>query len=243
MVDVWTALQARRRSNPGAPLVTFVDAQRGDRVELSGTSVENAAAKIANALRDEFDVEAGAAVTARLPLHWQRTAWCAGLWTAGAVIVLDPAASADLLVVDERTALASPPVAPTVLAVSLHPFGLPIPGDLPVGVQDATLAVRAQPDAYLFEPPQAALEALHLAGTLLTQDDVWNRAGALAEQWHLDDGGRLLVTEDVDDLDAWIACLAVPLVSRGSVVLAVGEQDIDRLVDAERVTAIAAPRP
>jgi len=87
------------------------------------------------------------------------------------------------------------------------------------------------------------LEALRLAGTFLTQDDVWNRAGSLAEQWHLDDGGRLLVTEDVDDLDAWIACLAVPLVSRGSVVLAVGEQDINRLVDAERVTAIAAPRP
>jgi len=93
------------------------------------------------------------------------------------------------------------------------------------------------------EPPQAVLEALRLAGTFLTQDDVWNRAGSLAEQWHLDDGGRLLVTEDVDDLDAWIACLAVPLVSRGSVVLAVGEQDINRLVDAERVTAIAAPRP
>ena len=86
VTDVWSLLQRRRRESAGAPLVTFLDAGTGERTELSAVSVENAAAKIANALRDEYDLGPGAAIGLRLPLHWQRSAWCAGAWTAGCVV-------------------------------------------------------------------------------------------------------------------------------------------------------------
>ncbi len=81
--DLWTLLQRRRREGAGAPVVTYVDADAGERTELSAVSLENAAAKIANALRDEYDLGPGATIGLRLPLHWQRSAWCAGAWTAG----------------------------------------------------------------------------------------------------------------------------------------------------------------
>ncbi len=60
VTDVWSLLQRRRRDGAGAPLVTFVDAATGERTELSAVSLENAAAKIANALRDEYDLGPGA---------------------------------------------------------------------------------------------------------------------------------------------------------------------------------------
>ena len=52
MTDVWSLLQRRRRDGAGGPFVTFVDTLSGERTELSTASLENAAAKIANALRD-----------------------------------------------------------------------------------------------------------------------------------------------------------------------------------------------
>ncbi|MEI6362259.1 MAG: TIGR03089 family protein [Actinomycetes bacterium] len=241
MGDAWSALQARKRANPGAPLVTYVDTARGERVELSSTSVENAAAKIANALRDEFDCEAGARVSISLPMHWQRTAWCAGIWTAGCLLALDDLGTTDLTVLDEHSALTSSSTAGEVVAVSLHPFGLPISAVLPSGIQDATVSVRNQPDAYLFEPPLPSYPALVWNAEERSQEQVLDQAAALAARWGLSAGGRLLVAGGIDLVDAWLACLAVPLVTGGSVVLATGDVDADVIVAAERITAVASP--
>jgi uncharacterized protein (TIGR03089 family) len=242
MADAWSALQARKRSNPGSPLVTYVDAEHAERVELSGASVENAAAKIANALRDEFDLDQGSTVRLRLPLHWQRTAWTAGVWTAGCTLILDDAVPADLEVMDERSAATGAPWDHDVLAVSLHPFGLPIPTVLPEGVLDVTIPVRSQPDAYLYDPPASSMLAMRTAERAWTQDDVWSRASDLVLEWDITEGGRILVTDDRDPVDAVIAALTLPLVCGGSVVLAVGAVHVDELVAAERVTAIAGRR-
>jgi uncharacterized protein (TIGR03089 family) len=243
MGDAWSALQARKRTKPGVPLVTYLNIDRGERVELSGTTVENAAAKIANALRDEFDLEPGATVALRLPVHWQRAAWLAGAWTAGCVVALDDSTAADLTVVDELSAVDGPTPSGAATAVSLHPFGLPITAQLPPAVQDATIAVRTQPDAYLFEPPNPSMAALTVQGTTLSHDEVWLHAQELARDWCVPQGGVLLVLDNLDPLDAWTACLAVPLVTGGSVVLAVGPVDLDRVTAAEQISAIAAPRP
>jgi uncharacterized protein (TIGR03089 family) len=241
MVDAWSALQGRKRSNPGAPLVTYLDSARGERVELSGASVENAGAKIANALREEWDCDPGYRVSIRLPLHWQRATWCAGIWTAGCLLVPGSDAQADLTVLDESSALHLVPATGTVVAVSLHPFGLPISSALPAGIDDATVPIRSQPDAYLFDPPLAEYSALTWEGVMRTQDEVWEHAAGLASAWGLGTGGRLLVTDDLDALDAWTAVLAVPLLTGGSVVLAVGEIDTETITAAERITAVASP--
>jgi uncharacterized protein (TIGR03089 family) len=241
MTDAWSALQARKRENPGAPVVTYLDAIRGERVELSATTLENAAAKIANALRDEFDFEQGSSICLRLPLHWQRAAWVGGIWTAGCCIVLDDASLAELVVVGERTLEDIDPSGPPVLVVSQHPFGLPITAPLPAGVADATHAVRAQPDAFMFEPPHSSLAALQVEDEMWTQERVWERAAQLADEWGLVEGGRLLVADDLDPRDSVIACLAVPLVGRGSVVLAAEGIERAQVIESERITAIAAP--
>jgi len=237
VTDVWTLLQGRRRTDGGLPLVTYVDAASGERTELSAASVENAAAKIANALRDEFDLEAGSVVGLHLPLHWQRATWCAGIWTAGC-IVAPGTRDADLLVAATTTvrAVSHDATAPVVVA-SLHPFGLPVTEELPVGCTDATISVRQQPDAYLFEPPQATTAALLIDGSEVDQAELLDAARRRGGDWGLGTGGRLLVDDATSGPDAWLAAIAVPLACRASVVLVRG--DGDAVADQERVTARA----
>ena len=241
MPDIWTHLQSRTRASGGGPLVTFVDGGRSERTELSSTSLENAAAKIANALRDAFDLEAGAVVGLYLPVHWQRAAWCGGVWTAGGIVALDAdPATVDLAVAGPDEAAALMGVAPgDVAVVSLHPLGLPATGRLPPGAEDVTLTVRQQPDAYLFERPTPVMAALRVGERLLSQEDVLMEAGRRAADWGLTEGGRLLADDSLDLLDGWLAALAVPLVARGSVVLTRGPYSAAELAGRERVTARA----
>lgn len=225
MSDVWSALQKRVRTSGAAPLVTYVDLATTERTELSATSLANAAAKIANALRDEFELETGARVCLDLPLHWQRSVWCAGVWTAGCLVTtgLQPA---DLVVTTApRADVALSAGSPTV-SVSLHPFGLPVTEALPPGVEDVTLAVRQQPDAYLFDPPSGQDLALATGDDLLTQTKALASARDLGERCGLQHGGRLLATagEGAGPED-WLACLAVPLACEASVVLVTGASD------------------
>ena len=209
----------------------------GERTELSATSLANAAAKIANALRDEFELDSGGRVGLHLPLHWQRACWLAGAWTAGCavephgvdvdLVVTGPAQAAELIAAG----------VPRVAVVSLHPFGLPITDPLPPGAFDVTVAVRQQPDAYLHEPPSEGDDALVLEGARLSQDVVLARAEASAAAWGLEAGGRLLVDEGTAEPATWLAALAVPLVAAASVVL-VGGDGIG-LAEQERITATA----
>jgi uncharacterized protein (TIGR03089 family) len=240
VTDVWTLLGARRRASPGAPLVTFVSGE-GERTELSVTSLENAASKIANALRDEFDLDAGAAVGVHLPLHWQQAAWCAGIWTAGCVVVPEGGPeTVDLVVAGPREAEALTSAGAQAAVVSLHPFGLPLNDPLPAGAMDVTIPVRQQPDAYLFEPPVGDVPALHIDGVLRTQDEVVELARERAAAWGLPRGGCLLLDETAPADDRWLALVAVPLAMDGSVVLAANGVDLDRIVAQERVTTRVA---
>lgn len=217
-------------------MVTYVNPASGERSELSAASLANAAAKIANALRSEFDLEPGAVVGLSIPLHWQRAAWCAGAWTAGCAIEVD-APEADLIVAGPAEARdLAEAGARDVAVVSLHPFGLPIAETLPTGCFDVTLTVRQQPDAYLFEPP--APGDLALAGPdAATQDDALVRAAELGARWGLASGGRLLVDRRTTNRDAWLGAYAVPLAMSASVVMADGQGD--DLREQERVTAVA----
>jgi uncharacterized protein (TIGR03089 family) len=237
VTDVWTLLQRRRRDGAGGPFVTFVDSGSGERTELSAVSLENAAAKIANALRDEYDLGSRATVGLLLPLHWQRSAWCAGAWTAGCRVEPDPA-DADLVITTAGQAPALVGSSAPLAVVSLHPFGLPVTEPLPPGVEDVTVAVRQQPDAYLFDPPTGTLPALRTAGRVLDQSDLIDLALTRGTEWGLEPGGRLLVHDTVAVDDGWLAALAVPLACRASVVLVTGDGDLDRIAAQERVTAV-----
>jgi uncharacterized protein (TIGR03089 family) len=142
---VLDALTARARARGAEPAVTFLSAA-GERTELSAITLLNAVAKSANLLREEYDVESGTPVSLTVPWHWQRAPWLVACLALGADVRFEP--GADLEIGSEQTLTASH--ARDRLAVSLHPFGLPLTG-LPTGVIDAASESRLQPD--LFLPP------------------------------------------------------------------------------------------
>jgi len=116
------------KADPGRPLITHYDDAAGTRVELSRATVANWAAKTANWLRDEHDVEPGDAVAVLLPAHWQTVGLLLGAWWCGArvvgagtndarakVAVVPPGGSAD---------------ADVVAVASLHPMGMGLGADV-----------------------------------------------------------------------------------------------------------------
>ena len=101
--DIRSAVLAR--TDPAKPYVTYLGSD--GRMELSGASVINAAAKIANALTSEFDCDPGQQVALHLPWHWQRVTWLLGIWSAGCVVVPQGGADCDLLVAGHSKLLSS----------------------------------------------------------------------------------------------------------------------------------------
>jgi uncharacterized protein (TIGR03089 family) len=241
MSDIWSLLS--RRNNPAFPLVTYVNATDGSRTELSGISVANAAAKIANALVMEFDAEPGTRIAVALPWHWQRATWLGGIWASGSIAVVDEDqfTSCDLVVTDELSCEQVLELGCSdVLAVSLHPFGLPITGELPAGSRDVTIDVRNQPDALLVGGQFADAPALTLDGSTLSQNQVLNEAEDLAALWNIAQGARVLVAAtDLNPRAEWVSPLALPLRIDGSVLMT--EMYSTDLAVAEGATARSQP--
>ncbi|WP_433870026.1 TIGR03089 family protein [Saccharopolyspora sp. CA-218241] len=153
--------------NAAKPLITYYDDATGARVELSGATTANWAAKTANWLVDELDVEPGTPVAVDLPAHWQTAGVLLGAWWCGAHVVDDPD-GAELAVV-----AASDPArgegARTVAAVGLDALGAPV-RDLPDGVLDYATEIRVHGDDFSpLLPVPADTPALlgHSAGELV----------------------------------------------------------------------------
>jgi uncharacterized protein (TIGR03089 family) len=149
-VTLTAALLGPLRSGTAAarPLITFYDDATGERVELSGTTTANWAAKAANLLREECDVEPGTPVAMLLPAHWQTAAVLLAAWWCGAEVVTEPGGAEWVLCDADRVdiALAARP-AGGVVALSLDAFGKGVPG-LPAGVVDFATEVRLQGDEF-----------------------------------------------------------------------------------------------
>lgn len=75
------------KADSGRPLITHYDDATGSRMELSRATAANWAAKTANWLRDEHDVEPGDPVAVLLPAHWQTVGLLLGAWWCGARVV------------------------------------------------------------------------------------------------------------------------------------------------------------
>jgi uncharacterized protein (TIGR03089 family) len=176
------ALLGPLRSGTAAarPLITFYDDATGERVELSGTTTANWAAKAANLLREECDVEPGTPVAMLLPAHWQTAAVLLAAWWCGAEVVTEPGDAEWVLCDADRVdiALAARP-AGGVVALSLDAFGKGVPG-LPAGVVDFATEVRLQGDEFAPWAPVPDT-APALAGATISEvlADARARAGAL----------------------------------------------------------------
>ena len=207
VTDIRSAVLAR--TDPAQPYVTYLGSD--GRMELSGASVSNAAAKIANALTLEFDCDPGRRIALHLPWHWQRITWLLGIWSAGCVVVPQGGADCNLLVAGPKQASE---LTGNVIVVSMHPFGLPLGPDdmtaLPPGAQDATIAVRAQPDQQVFINDYS--DALALDG--LSQRQLLERARDVARPL----AGVTRLGLHQDDSQWWLPALW-PAVTGGSVIL------------------------
>ncbi len=217
------------------PLITYYDDATGERIELSGATATNWAAKAANLLCEECDVEPGSRVAVLLPAHWQTAAVLLGAWWCGAEIVGDPA-DAEWVLCDGHhvdRALAAAP-AGGVVALSLDAFGKGLPG-LPDGVLDFAVEVRLHGDEFVPWSPlpddAPALDGATVAHVLAT-------ARARAADLGLSASDRVLSTlqwSSRDDLtDGLLAVLAA-----GASLVQVRNPDpaaLDRRAVSERTT-------
>jgi uncharacterized protein (TIGR03089 family) len=235
-VTLTAALLDPLRTGPAAaqPLLTYYDDATGERIELSAISTANWAAKSANLLLDECDVEPGGRVALLLPAHWQTAAVLLAVWWTGAEVVTEPATADWVLCDAERVdlALAGTPSG-GVVALSLDAFGKGVPG-LPAGVIDFASEVRLHGDD--FTPAQPVPDdAAALDGA--TVAEVLAAARARAAEQGITGTDRVLSTLDWSGtglVDGLLAVLAV-----GASLVQVRNPDpaaLERRATAEKAT-------
>lgn len=214
------------KADSGRPLITHYDDAAGTRVELSRATVKNWAAKTANWLRDEHDVEPGDTVAVLLPAHWQTVGILLGAWWCGARVVVGSGSGADA-----KVAIVPPggtADADVVAMASLHPMGLG--SGAPVDYADD---VRVHGDDFMpWEPVAGSSPALGDSGV----DEVVAVARELGAK--LGDEPRVLSTVEWDSPSAVLEGFLAVLAAGGSIVQ-VSSPDAGRMAarrDAEKVT-------
>jgi uncharacterized protein (TIGR03089 family) len=176
------------------PLITHYDDAAGTRVELSVATLANWAAKTANWLTEEFDVEPGVPVAVLLPAHWQTAGVLLGAWWCGAHVVSSPSGAAIALTsVDSSAAGAS-----AHAVVSLDPMGMGLRGAPPSDTVDYIAESRMFGDDFF---PLEQVPGNSPALLDRTVDDVVKtaRANAISDrvlsttEWTLPDGLQTLL--------------------------------------------------
>lgn len=213
-------------SAPARPLITHYDDAAGTRVELSVATMANWAAKTANWLTEEWDVEPGDRVAVLTPAHWQTAAILLGAWWCGAAVTDDPDGAVVAFVPPGGAA----PGAATVAVASLDPMGRDL-GTPPEGAVDYVGDARLHGDDFLALTPVPPDTACLRDATV---DDVLTAARARAAALGVTGTDRVLSTMDwkVPDgmLDGLVAVLAA-----GASLVQVTNPDATRL-DSRRTT-------
>ncbi|HEX5349282.1 MAG TPA: TIGR03089 family protein [Pseudonocardiaceae bacterium] len=210
------------RADPARPRITHYDDAAGSRIELSGATLANWAAKTANWLRDELDVQPGDIVAVLLPPHWQTAGVLLGAWWCGATVAASPRGAQVALFGLDRIGDATG--AEELAAVGLDALGMGI-SVLPPGVRDYASEVRVHGDTFSSGGPGPDVETLIAAAR--------SRATVLG----LGAGDRLLCTTSWDLTVPGEVLLAV-LAADASLVQCTGA-DPAALTDrsaAERIT-------
>jgi uncharacterized protein (TIGR03089 family) len=217
---------------PASPLITYYDDATGARVELSRATAANWAAKTANWLREEWDIEPGTAIGVALPAHWQTVGVLLGAWWVGAHVT-DQLAGTELAFVgpDHKGDTGSAQTA----IVALDPLGMGL-RDKPAGKLDYLNDSRIYGDA--FDPWQPVPGDTSALGNS-TVDEVVAAARDRAKSLDITDGARVLSTLDWTIPDGVIDGLLTVLAVGGSLVQCANTDPAD-LADrqaTERATA------
>lgn len=157
-----------------APRITCYDdlpgPTAGERVELSGRVLGTWVSKAANALQEEWDIEPGSVVHVSLRPHWRLLYWAWAVWSVGAVLDLDGAASPDLVITDDPERL--PEQGPAVL-VTRAALARRADRDVADGVMDEAADLASHGDHFTpWAEPEGQDTALRLAGEETSYDEV-----------------------------------------------------------------------
>ena len=221
------------RADPVGPRITYYDDATGERIELSGVTLANWAAKTGNLLRDELGAGPGSRVGILLPAHWQTAAVLFGVWWIGAEAVLGDGPADLALCTAERLDEADGTGAAEVAVLSLDPFGRPVP-DLPIGVTDYATAVRVHGDQIAPERNPGPALAGRSASQVLADCEKSTAARGLTAK------DRVLSTASwpgpAELIDGLVAIMAV-----GASLVQVANADpaaLERRVQTEKVTRV-----
>ncbi|ADK28296.2 Hypothetical protein CpMEX30_0545 [Corynebacterium pseudotuberculosis] len=143
-------------SDPAAPRLTVYNESTGARLDFSAQTLDNWAAKVANMMREELDLDQGSLISLDLPASWQCVAIVLGAMAAEIEVEFCPieqAQGAVAFVAPERID-ASPAFPGDVVLVTQDPFGRGVvecEGTVPDGMIDFGPTVRFYGDQF-FEP-------------------------------------------------------------------------------------------
>jgi len=209
-VNLTDQLFSSYQGNPARPLITHYDDATGARVELSVATLRNWAAKTANWLTSDLDIEPGDPVAVLLPAHWQTVGVLLGAWWCGAEVVSSPEGARVAFVPPSGEA----PGADAVAAVSLDPMGRDLGGSTPT-LLDYIGEARVHGDDY-FAFNEVPGDTSCLAGA--TVDEVLATAWKNAEPLTIDGTSRVLSTLDWTVPDGVLNGVLVPLAAGASLV-------------------------
>ena len=230
-MSITEALLGPLRSSPARPLITHYDDAAGTRVELSVATLANWAAKTANWLVDEHDLEPGDPVAVLLPTHWQTAAILLGAWWCGAHVTDDPH-GARIAVVPPETPASG---AETVAVASLDPMGRDLGTPPPGEAVDLVAESRLHGDDFLALTKVPGATPALLGSTV---DDVLTKARHRAESLGLTSTSRVLSTLDWT-LPAGVTEGLLAVLSAGASLVQITNPDVAKLPghrSAERTT-------
>lgn len=148
--------------DPAAPRVTVYNETTGARLDFSGHTLDNWAAKVANMLYEEFDLEPGSRITIDLPVGWQAIAIALGAVAAGIEFGFgEPASDSEVHFTnpDRAAELGLDPATIDVVLVTDDPFGRGVEetgGTVPAGMIDFGPTVRFFGDQFFYPTPALA---------------------------------------------------------------------------------------
>jgi uncharacterized protein (TIGR03089 family) len=215
-------------AEPARPLITHYDEALGSRIELSRASIANWAAKTANWLVEEHDIEPGSPVAVRLPAHWQTVGVLLGAWWAGAHVLADPAAAEVAFLAPGEPAEG----AAVRAVVALDPLGRGLATAAADGELDYLNEIRVHGDTFT---PHQTVPGDTPALLESTVDELVEQARAAAPPAN----SRVLSTVEWSLPDGVLTGLLAVLAAGGSVVQCGAEADEATLAhraDTERTT-------
>lgn len=228
-------------SDPTTPRLTMYDENSGARLDFSGITLDNWAAKVANMLIEELDLTEDSLISIDLPPGWQAVAVALGALAAGIPVTLFDAATSDVVFIAEDSAQdaaenaveseasGSGEYSGDVVIVTNDPFGRGVEetgGTLLPGAIDFGPTVRFYGDQFA-QPTRSLADIV---------------ADVLPQSLHrFSSTSRVLVQGWSNWLD-FVAKVLAPLAADGSVVVATGDPEnlpserLERIADIEKVS-------